>query len=509
MDIDSYYVALPNGNMLANYNSWTHEVVEKDPDGSTTTVYSNYAGETLLTDVWNGQTTGSQHWYTFNTYDDSSHLLLSIQPSAISNAVANSNGTFTMTWAGTGASQGHVGLVNVYTYYASTSTSISETTPGGVAGYLDQTGVQQGYLGTSVWQTMTDYVAATGSNAVTQYYPYDSTEYGVYDPNTSTYSDQRTTTYQYSFDTTGPVPLVTNVNTVFPVVGNGQGVQPDQNGSGVAAHTYDDYDQRGELIWSMDADGRVTYNHYDSTTGRLLWTIQDVGQNVTSSPVYSDITDAFPTGWPTFPATGLNLETNYSYDPAGRLVQTLGPIHERHDGVSMRTATWTRYDDIGHQILSAQGWATWDSGDSKWDNYTLANPISVTKYNLDGNVLEQIQLKWEDSPGDDYVTHPGAWRLPARLHRPVVLHGLDHVPVFPQGTGFDPRVLRHSLQRRGQLQPDRLRLRSRRPAGFDHLARRHDHLERFGHSRTDHEHLGRHERFPGHREHGQRGRLHV
>ena len=68
---------------------------------------------------------------------------------------------------------------------------------------------------------------------------------------------------------------VQSVITTLPVVGNGQNGQPQQNGSGTAAQTTDVYNEQGQLVWSMDADGYITYNQYDAITGDMTEEIQD------------------------------------------------------------------------------------------------------------------------------------------------------------------------------------------------------------------------------------------
>ena len=53
------------------YNNWADKTVETLPDGSTNTVYANYAGETML-DVFQN---GGQKWETFYKYDGSGRIM--------------------------------------------------------------------------------------------------------------------------------------------------------------------------------------------------------------------------------------------------------------------------------------------------------------------------------------------------------------------------------------------------------------------------------------------------
>ena len=74
--------------------------------------------------------------------------------------------------------------------------------------------------------------------------------------------------------------------------------------------------------------------------------------------------------------------------------QALGPVHTATSATgsasAVRTASWAVYDDANHTTYSAAGYATSDA-DSKWDLFTLVNPISVETTNADGQVTADIQ----------------------------------------------------------------------------------------------------------------------
>ena len=61
-------------------NAWQRKTVTLGPDGGTQTVYANYLGETLLTDVHDPQTGADT--VAYNHYDNSGRLLWTAQPSA-------------------------------------------------------------------------------------------------------------------------------------------------------------------------------------------------------------------------------------------------------------------------------------------------------------------------------------------------------------------------------------------------------------------------------------------
>ena len=97
-----------------------------------------------------------------------------------------------------------------------------------------------------------------------------------------------------------------------------------------------------------------------------------------------------PAGWETPTGGGLHLVTDFEHDDQGRITQMLGPVHTVDIGgtaTSVRRATWTVFDDANHEIRTASGYA---SGES-YDTYTLINPVSITKFDEAGNVLDQIQ----------------------------------------------------------------------------------------------------------------------
>jgi len=65
---------------------------------------------------------------------------------------------------------------------------------------------------------------------------------------------------------------------------------------------------------------------------------------------------------------------------------------------AVRTASWTVHDDAGHQTLSAEGYY-----DVTLQTFTLFNPITITKYNANGQTTDEIQVKW-----DSAATHTGS-----------------------------------------------------------------------------------------------------
>lgn len=85
-------------------------------------------------------------------------------------------------------------------------------------------------------------------------------------------------------------------------------------------------------------------------------------------------------------------------DDLGRTTQALGPAHTIDlDGTatSVRRATWTVYQDADNEVWVAQGYATGGA----WDTLTLVNPVSITKFDRNGQVLESIQAVRAEASG--------------------------------------------------------------------------------------------------------------
>ena len=356
-------------------------------DGSKYTVYSNYLGQTLLDDLQDAAT--GTDTYTYYQYDAQGNPTLQAPSSAI-----------TGYWNGQSTSP--VGTFNGSTSSASFSLAVSpsdsgspvtewdyESAPVGDSGELlaseslvdglDASGATSGAYCTCSSPLHAGSAADSSALAAENYsnpgpapqetYTYSPhvglnpagvmvTTYPVHTETVYANSNgtgAETTTYTYTWWPSGGLGSIDStqaqtVTTTLPVVGNGSNGTLNQNGSGVAAQTVDYYDQQGNLVWSRDGNGYLTYNQYDPVTGNLIETIQNV-DSTTTLPSGASL----PSGW-SFPTqNGLSATTDYSYDDQGRVVQTLGPIHTSPlppgagQGVrDVRTATWTRYDDADH-----------------------------------------------------------------------------------------------------------------------------------------------------------------
>ena len=130
--------------------------METLPDSNQNIVYTNAYGEAMLK-VYHDVGSGS-NWDTFFKYDSQGRLILKASPSA----VTGYDDTFAdLLHSVSGNYQylsDNTGLIKDYDYYI--GTTAGENTAGGVAGYKQDTKVQQGELGTAInhetWQYLHD-----------------------------------------------------------------------------------------------------------------------------------------------------------------------------------------------------------------------------------------------------------------------------------------------------------------------------------------------------------------
>lgn len=307
------------------YNSWAVKTVMTHPDGSTDTIYSNYAGETMLdsfTDATTGITTD-----TYYRYDSEGRVILEAMPSAVTGYDDNyadlvnynsQNGTYQYLSANSG-------LIDLTTYY--TTTTATASTPGGVTGYVYDDAIEQGYNGTPILQDSTTYFLQTAG--AVSYAP--EATYTVYRNDDGTGGE--TTSYSYTYFA-GTVQMQ-SMTTTLPVISSAE------NGPGVADQTVTVYDTYGREIWSKDADGYITYTQYDPATGGVTESIQDV--NTADTSEFQNL----PAGWTTPAGGGLNLVTTYAYDPVGNQIEETDPNGN---------VTYTTYDYVNHEVRTYTGW---------------------------------------------------------------------------------------------------------------------------------------------------------
>ncbi|MBC8874772.1 MAG: RHS repeat-associated core domain-containing protein [Planctomycetes bacterium] len=377
----TYLLGYEQSENADGYNRWKYKTTETLPSGGQNIVYSNYAGQTMLRVL----KSGSDEWYEFWKYNDSAQVTLHANPSAISGYDETKTDLLNETGGSYQYLKDNDGLIHTHEYDAA-------------SGYVSAEKIQKGESGTPIKLREYEYTSrpvdgssssssSSSSGGPSEPAAWFTSKETVY-PSDTDQTKKIVTTYSYTFypDTCQVKEKVTTLPAV----------PTDQNGSGQTDTRREYFDQYGNLTWTMDERGFITRYNFDIVTGAMAQMIQDVDT--------SQVTDE-PAGWETPTGGGLHLVTDFEHDDQGRTTQTLGPIHTLDiDGVatSVRRATWTVYKDVvaglptePREVRTAQGYAT----GAQWDTYTLINPVSITKLDENGNVLEEIKATRASTTG--------------------------------------------------------------------------------------------------------------
>ena len=124
-------------------------------------------------------------------------------------------------------------------------------------------------------------------------------------------SGAETTSYSYTFFS--GTTQIQSETTTLPTI------TTSQNGSGSANSTTTYYNQYEQAIWTKDENGYLTYTTYDSETGAVTETIQDM--NTADTSEFSNL----PSGGKTPTGGSLNLITTYVVDDLGRPTEETDP----------------------------------------------------------------------------------------------------------------------------------------------------------------------------------------
>ncbi|MEO8495591.1 MAG: RHS repeat-associated core domain-containing protein, partial [Planctomycetota bacterium] len=407
------------------YNNWKRKTVETQPDGSQNIVYTNYLGQILIRDF----AAGTNRWIEYHKYDAAAHEILRANPSAVSDY----DDTFANLNVSLNAS---AGFIRVTDYYSASG--------GGAAkGYVQFAKIKQGDLGSEIKLRAYEYTSRSAGG--TTIFPVSKqTEYRHADGTGAV-----DTSYSDSWFT-GSVQMQERAITL-------PAVPTSQNGSGVSATRTARFDQQGNLIWLKDERGFITRHTYDVVTGARIQTIEDVDT--------TQVTDE-PAGWVTPSGGGLHLVTDFEHDELGQITQELGPPHSidlADVATTVRTATWTVYKDLDHEVWSAKGYAT---GAAPNYTCTLVNPVRITKSDKNGNVTEQIaatrgsgvtdpgKLQPTDSfPRSSYVRWTTHQYIDFRL--PVSTREYHTIPATGdgvQGTNYNQRDFGYDSMKRQNRQ---------------------------------------------------------
>ena len=338
-----------------DYNNWTYKCVEQEPgwdsSGAATNTqivtYANYVDQPIFqaTEDGNGNIL-SADFYAYNSFGEQT---IQASTSAINGfseslpdlvgATYDSNGHLTG-----GTHLNATGLIQGTDYYPTTDVY------GGVAGWQKDTYVQNGKSGSQVLQTGITYIAhIVGGQAFD--WTYSTANYANADG-----TGARSTYYSYQW--------FAGTNQLFEETVTNPAVLTTEHGSGVATSTSALYDGNGNAIWTMDANGYLTYNEYDPATGAVTKTIADADPTQTTLFTSANLNMLNSAGWTAaaVPNDGshANLTTTYVLDSQGRTTAETDP-----NG----TITHTFYNDADHEVR------TWTDN----SNGTPVGSVQITR----------------------------------------------------------------------------------------------------------------------------------
>ena len=381
---------IPSGS---NYNAWLTQTTEMLPDGNQNVVYSNSAGEVMLsafdnlTDDSINSTLGvtssplsGDVWVTYDQYDTQGRLILEAEPSAVNVTTASGlstleNDAYNANSAnpnpslpnadvvGYNASAGtyqflnaHSGLVASTSYGG--STTATSTAAGDVLNYLAKDAIQNGTAGTPITQDSAKYFSHT-ANGSTVYPVASSTVYN--DLNNMNETGAETTSDTYTW--------YTGTNQMQSMVESAPVISTAENGPGTADMTTTVFDIYGRTTWTMDPDGFINYTAYDAGTGSAIESITDVNTTFTSEFA------SLPAGWATPAGGGLNLITIDQVDGQGRTTKETSPNGN---------LTYWVYDDPNHEVRTYRGWNP--------STGLTTGPIEVTRVDYPNNYTETFTM---------------------------------------------------------------------------------------------------------------------
>ncbi len=337
----------PSGN-TAGFNSWNMKTVVGNPDGSSDTVYTNAYGQVLLADHYDP--TGGTYTNQFYLYNFNGQLVLTAEPSAIS-SFSDANFDLLNNSQGYADLNSNSGLIARYDYYA--ATTATETAAGGVAHYLQDEQIQQGWDNTLLPQETWQYYAHSYNGQIIAPLASDT----VY-RNTDG-SGAQTTSYAYTWYTNSA--QIQSETDTAPVI------SASENGPGTADVSTTYYDAYGNAQWTKDADGFIQYDAYDPLTGALLTDIVDV--NTADNSEFTNL----PSGWSTPSGGGLNLATTDQVDALGRTTKETSPNGN---------ITYYVYLDPQHEERIYQG----------WNGATATLPTEVLRDDSSGTYSEDLTM---------------------------------------------------------------------------------------------------------------------
>lgn len=332
-----------------DFNAWALKTTEARPDGSTRTVYTNFAGQAIFT-VYSATPPGAlepEQWYGWKRYDGAGRTLQEASSSAIAG--------FDESRRDLALLHENRGLIRSYEFYPATGFGA-----GGAPNYKRSEFVQQGSGGPPIRLKEWKYVRRrVGGSSV-----YKLASETIFHDESGGGSAPATTRYSYRWQHF----QVRELTTTYPIVSEAE------NGTGSSESTIEAYDAFGRLSWRRDERGFINGYNYDPATDALIQQILDVSGGAP---------------WPVLPGAHLALVTDFQVDDEGRRVQELGPPHEIDSGGAVtliRRAKWTVYQDDLFQEWNASGFLRVEEG-----TYELINPVSISARDELGRPTDEIQ----------------------------------------------------------------------------------------------------------------------
>jgi YD repeat-containing protein len=345
--LGTFTYAYTTSSNADGYNSWAVKTVETLPDGNSNTVYTNTYGEVMLRSYQDAASGLVWNWFT--AYDANGRVTLQAAPSAVTgyndayaDLLNKQGGTYQYL-------SNTTGLITTFDHYG--TTTAGETTAGGVAGYWQDTKLQQGQLGTAILQAGAQYFLHAGGSG----YMSPRATSTVYRNTDGTGTETTSSSYAWYSGTA----QAQSITVSLPVIA------ASQNGPGTADVSTTFLDTYGRPSWGKDADGFLTYTAYDQASGAVVKTIDDVNTADTSD--FSGL----PSGWTTPTGGGLELITATQVDALGRATKATDPNGN---------VTYETYNDPNHETRVYRGWnSTTNLPTGPTEDYRVDRPGSYVE----------------------------------------------------------------------------------------------------------------------------------
>ncbi len=353
-------------------NTWRSRTTIDLPDGNQHRIYANARVSQLVTAIEAKAGALGNKWYTAYTRNAQGWMTQKASPAAVSSVTEPTPGNPNLQVN----LRTQNGRIDKYEYYDNT-----DPAEGAVKGRFKKNSVSKGTAGEvkalrklkwSLRSVTRSPVATIATVEEEQVFPTGQESEPVSTSTTLTYYQD-----EDGNDTFQVKERVTHL-PVIPVTQNGDG----------QAHTRTEiFDEYGNKSWNKDARGFITHRQYDLATNALKRLIRDVD---------TTRVEGAPDGWATPAGGGLNLVTDYEFDDQGRTTKKLGPAHEVQlheddaEPTVVRTVAFTVYRDDIRETWRARGYAT---GNAPSYGYETVGPVTITRRDGNGNVIDVIQSK--------------------------------------------------------------------------------------------------------------------